>query len=107
MDNEAREKRLQALRDTWYIIRVLTGAFLHVFMILCAFAWAEHTVLVLNAIPHQTDPVSHKFSQEVHFLVGIAVVAAGMAGANWVKSMYVRHVLPEVMDDITKKIVEK
>lgn len=97
----------QVLSDTWYLVRVVTGMFLQVFMFFCTVAWVEHTYAVLEIISHETDPISHAYSRQVHLLVALAVFAAGMAGVNWAKCMYVRHVLPEVMDDVTKKIVAK
>lgn len=104
---EIKRARAEGWSDLWYIVRVLTGVFLHFFMILCVIALVEHLYVIMEIVAHRTDPISHAYSQQVHVLVAVATFAAGMSGASWVKSLYIRHVLPEAMDDITKKILSK
>lgn len=104
---EIRQKRLKAADDVWYISRVLVGLMIHVFMIFCAFAFAEQAVEVMRLIPDHHDVVSQIPERLTDVLVAVPAFTAGMAGAHWVKGLYVRFFLPEAMDDITKKILEK
>jgi len=105
--DDVQKSRKQGLSDLWYVVRVLTGMALHVIMILAVISTVEHVFWFMEANPHTTDAFSHAYSRPVHALIALTVFTAGMAGASWVKSLYIRYVIPEAMDEVSKKILGK
>lgn len=104
---EVKRSRKQGLIDLWYVVRVLTGMVLHLFLVFCVISLVEHVFVFMEMFPHTTDAFSHAYSRSVHALISVAVFAAGMAGASWAKGLYIRYILPEAMDEVSKRILGK
>jgi hypothetical protein len=84
----------------WFMLRVITGYLVHLMLIIGTLAYTELVVELAGTIRD-----THIHPVLLKFLVAIIAFASGMAGTFWVKSMYLQHVLPEALDDITKKIL--
>jgi hypothetical protein len=104
--DEIKKKREEGWNAAWYTSRVLVGMFIHIVLVLSVLTSVEHAFSFLEMNAHTTDPISHAYSRQAHYLIALTVFTAGMAGVSWVKSLYIRHFLPEVLDDITKKIIK-
>jgi hypothetical protein len=91
--------------DAWYTIRVLIGIAIQAFMIFCIFALTEHILELMDIVGDRV--LKHQVSAlTMDIILAVPTIASGMAGMNWVKSQYIRYCLPEVMDDVTKKILK-
>jgi hypothetical protein len=79
-----------------FLFRAVTGYLIHGALVLCAVALA----VFLGGLA-----VSVRVQLPIAVMIAVAAFTAGMAGVYWVKGLYIQHFLPELMDEVTRKIL--
>ena len=95
------EKDNELWDNAWFISRIAVGMILQMFLFICSFALAEMVFEVALTLP------DYKMTRWVMASMAcIAAFTAGISGSFLVKSLYIRWALPEIMDEVTKKIIK-
>lgn len=90
----------------WFMTRVSVGWLIHVSLILCALFNVEVMFEATKGF-YQNHADAPMFSATVvGVFMAISYFTASMAGVYWVKSMYIRHFIPEVMDEAAKRLMK-
>jgi len=92
--------------NLWWLSRVVVGGLIHIALVIFAIFNIEiiYEVVKYHYVAHSDTRI---FSPSmVGVIASISFFTASMAGAYWIKSMYIKNFLPELMDEISKKLMK-
>ena len=96
----------QLLDNLWFLSRVVVGWMIHASLIVFALFNVEITYEIVKDFYVKYQHSTLFSPQLIGIIAAISVFFAMLSGVFFVKQAYIRYALPEVMDEITRKILK-
>lgn len=94
--------------NLWWLSRVIVGYVIHIVLVVFAIYNIELVFEFVTGFYSMNPEYNVKIPVVVSALIlTTSTFFANMAGAYWVKQMYIKQFLPELMDELTKKLLLK